>query len=62
MIRDKGGREGWRVSIHMAAAKGKAVAVNFLRRGVKMDTVDSSTEALRCTGPPAPARSTQWKC
>ena len=42
MIRDKGGREGWQVSIHMAAAKGKAVAVqNFLRRGVKVDTVDS---------------------
>ena len=42
IIRDKGGREGWQVSIHMAAAKGKAVAVhNFLRRGVKVDTVDS---------------------
>ena len=42
MIRDKGGREGWQVSIHMAAAKGKAVAVqNFLRRGVKVDAVDS---------------------
>ena len=42
MIRDKGGREGWQVSIHMAAAKGKAVAVqSFLQRGVKVDAVDS---------------------
>ena len=33
MIRDKGGREGWQVSIHMAAAKGKAVAVQSFLEG-----------------------------
>lgn len=42
MIRDKGGREGWQVSIHMAAAKGNAIAVqNFLKRGANVDAVDS---------------------
>ena len=42
IIREKGGREGWQVSIHMAAAKGRAVAVqSFLQRGVKLNSLDS---------------------
>lgn len=42
MIREKGGREGWQISIHMAAAKGRGVAVQtFLERGVKVNAVDS---------------------
>ena len=42
MISGKGGREGWQVSIHMAAAKGKAVAVQtFLQRGVNVNAPDS---------------------
>ena len=42
MIRGKGGREGWQFSIHMAAAKGKAVAVQtFLQRGVNVNAPDS---------------------